>query len=154
MTVEASQRDVVFTPFMITVREVAAGRPAELRKPRLTASDPASVAVAVDEWFGLRARAEQVVAEANSMLDDATERIVLDDEAGPDELAFVIRWQGRSMRLHVREDGDDAGPLSVRVAVDRPGDGRPVKPRDLGFLEDLVVDMVATGTKPAGPRAD
>lgn len=153
MTVEASQRDVVFTPFMIAVREVAAGRPAEVRAPRLTPSDPVSVAVAVDEWFGLRARAEQVVAEANSMLDDATERILLDDEVGTGELAFVLRWQGRSTRLHVREDAD-TGPLSVRVALDRRGAGQPMKPRDLGFLEDLVVDMVATGTKTAGRRGD
>lgn len=153
MTVQESQRDVVFTAFMLTIREVAAGRPVAHPQPRLAASDPVSVAVAVDEWFGLRARAEQVVAEANAMLDDGVGRIVLDDEAGTGELAFVIAWRGRSVRLHVREDGDEGSP-SMRVAVDGPGAGPPAKPEDLGFLEELVVDMVAAGQRAAGPDAD
>lgn len=155
MSGQASQRDVVFTAFMLAVRDAAAGIPAPVRAPRLAESGPTSVAVAVDEWFGLRARAEQVVAEANAMLDTGTDRVVLDDEAGTGELAFELRWRDRSTRILVLgEHQADGTPASMRVAVDRNGAGRPVKPEDLGFLEDLVVGMVASGCERAGRRAD
>ena len=63
---ELSQRDVVFTPLMLRVRDVLDGadRSAPLRL-RLSPVHP--IAAATDEWFYLRARSEQVIAEANAM---------------------------------------------------------------------------------------
>ena len=67
--VEQSQRDVVFTPFMLRVREAVGHDVVAPTVLHMEASRPTLIAVAVDEWFGLRARAEHVISEANGMLD-------------------------------------------------------------------------------------
>ena len=57
------------------------------------------VAAAADEWFELRARAEQLVAEANAALAGRTPPLDLVDEAGTGELAFVLRHGAGSVRV-------------------------------------------------------
>ncbi|MGH8916979.1 MAG: hypothetical protein ACRD0H_01320, partial [Actinomycetes bacterium] len=84
-----SERDVVFTPFMLRVRDAVSGAAAPAAGGlRMHESPVQTVAVAVDEWFGLRARAEHQIAEANAMLDPAAPRIELHDEYGTGQLAF------------------------------------------------------------------
>jgi hypothetical protein len=137
---EGNSRDVVFTPFMLHVRE-ALTNPGTGVDLQLLPSDVVGIAVAVDEWFGLRARAEHVLSEANGMLPAEMERIALEDEYGTGQLAFVIRWRGQATRLLVHSTEPHTGQL---LTADR-GAAQPVKPADLGFLEDLVIEMVRAG---------
>jgi len=91
------------------------------------------VAAAADEWFALRARAEQLVAEANAALAGRTPPLDLVDEAGRGELAFVVRHGAGSVRVAMRR-------YRRRGWVDvdaEPG-------RDPA-IEDLINDMLTPG---------
>ncbi|MDG5486702.1 hypothetical protein [Mycolicibacterium gadium] len=136
-----NSRDVVFTPFMLHVREALTNAGTAAVDLQLLPSDVVGIAVAVDEWFGLRARAEHVLCEANGMLPAEMERIALEDEYGTGELAFVIRWRGQATRLLVHSSEPHTGQL---LTASR-GAAQPVKPADQGFLEDLVIEMVRAG---------
>jgi hypothetical protein len=57
-----SQRDVVFTPFMLRVR-AALGGADERKPPRLRSSSLRPTAQANDDWVSQRARAEQAGVE-------------------------------------------------------------------------------------------
>lgn len=141
---ELSQRDVVFTPFMLRIRDMLDGidRSAPLR---LRGSSLHPVAEATDEWFYLRARSEQVVAEANAMLHGRAAPLDLQDEYGTSELGFVLRRGARSVRISLGRTGRQAW-----VELQRPymTDARPVEPEDPAVLEDLVVELLA------GPAAE
>ena len=136
---ELSQRDVVFTPLMLRVRDVldGAGRTAPLR---LRVSPIQPIAHATDEWFYLRARSEQVVAEANAMIGDRTAHVDLQDEYGSGQLGFVLRRGPRSVRICMGQTGRQGW-----VELQRPSaaDDVPVEPEDQDVLEDLVVELVA-----------
>jgi hypothetical protein len=133
-------RDVVFTPFMLRVRTAVSGAGDEHLTLHYEVSSPTSIAVAVDEWFGLRARAEHVIAEANAMLDPGVERIALEDEYGTGRLAFVLRWNDRSYRMLVHED---PAVRRARVEVEGSAVQETLKPVDQAFLEDLAVSLVS-----------
>jgi len=141
MIVEESQRDVVFTPFMLRVR--AALDAPDVEPVRVRPSSLRAVAPTTDEWFYLRARAEQVIAEANAMLTGAP--LDLEDEFGTGQLAFVLRCADRSARLSMDQTGRQAW-----VELDRSyvSGHQPVEPADQGTLEDLVIELVA---QPRGP---
>lgn len=134
-----SERDVVFTPFMLRVRDAVSGTLAEPAELRFEPSPACTIALAVDEWFSLRARAEHVIAEANAMLDPGAERIELRDEFGTGVLAFELSWRDRWLRLLVY--GEERAH-QARVEMDRAGGAQPVKPVDLEVLEDLLIDML------------
>jgi hypothetical protein len=97
------------------------------------------VAAAADEWFALRARAEQLVAEANAALAGRTPPLDLVDEAGAGELAFVVRH----------------GAGSVRVAMGRRRRWGWVdvdaEPGDDPALEDLIIGMLTPERNSNGP---
>jgi hypothetical protein len=134
-----SQRDVVFTPFMLRIRDLLDG--ADRSVPlRLRASELHPVAEATDEWFYLRARSEQVIAEANAMLRGRAEPVDLQDEYGTGVLAFVLRRGARSARIFLGQVGRQAW-----VELERPyaKGSKPVEPEDPGVLEDLVVELLA-----------
>ena len=136
---ELSQRDVVFTPLMLRVRDVLDG--ADRSAPlRLRVSPIQPIADATDEWFYLRARSEQVLAEANAMIGDRTEQVDLDDEYGTGQLGFVLRRGGRSVRICMGQTGRQAW-----VELQRPSavDEAPVEPEDQDVLEDLVIQLLA-----------
>jgi hypothetical protein len=139
--VTVSERDVVFTPFMLRVRDTVSGTAAGAGGLRLEASPVETIAFAVDEWFGLRARAEHVIAEANAMLDEAAPRIELDDEHGTGQLAFVLRWGNRWARVLVA--AEPSPEHAARVELHQPGGAAGVKPADLSVLEDLIIDLLA-----------
>jgi hypothetical protein len=136
---ELSQRDVVFTPLMLRVRDVLDG--ADRSAPlRLRVSPIQPIADATDEWFYLRARSEQVLAEANAMIGDRTEQVDLDDEYGTGQLGFVLRRGGRAVRICMGQTGRQAW-----VELQRPSltEEAPVEPEDQDVLEDLVVELLA-----------
>jgi hypothetical protein len=135
-----SERDVVFTPFMLRVRETLNGASGECVTLHYEASRPARIAVAVDEWFSLRARAEHVIAEANAMLDPGSDRIRLEDEFGTGQLAFVLGWRERSCRVLVHQD---LAAHLARVEVQDSTRHRALKPVDQTFLEDLALSLLS-----------
>lgn len=86
------------TPFMIKVAEaVQLGSPAE--KPVTRPSRPKPIGVAADEQVAIRSLAEQLVSEANAVLESIGEEITLVDDVGEGHLAFTLGYQGR--RSHV-----------------------------------------------------
>ncbi|MDI3313832.1 MAG: hypothetical protein QJR12_05955 [Mycobacterium sp.] len=152
MTSDDSQRDVVFTPFMLRVRDALSGTSAAPGTLQFEPSGTCSIAVAVDEWMELRAYAEQMIAEANAMLDADTERITLRDEYGTGVLAFELSWRGHRFRLLVHRD-----PLghTARLEVGDDLHAQPEKPAGRKALDDVIVDMLTqarphTAVNPAG----
>jgi hypothetical protein len=136
---ELSQRDVVFTPLMLRVRNVLDG--ADRAAPlRLRVSPIQPIADATDAWFYLRARSEQVVAEANAMIGDRTVHVDLQDECGTGQLGFVLRRGPHSVRICMGQTGRQGW-----VELQRPSaaDDVPVEPEDQDVLEDLVVALLA-----------
>ena len=136
---ELSQRDVVFTPLMLRVRDVLDGadRSAPLRL-RLSPLHP--IAEATDEWFYLRARSEQVIAEANAMAVGRAAPVDLEDEFGTGQLGFVLRRGNRSVRICMGQAGREGWVELQRPSV---AGEQPVEPEDQDVLEDLVVELLA-----------
>lgn len=137
-----SQRDVVFTPLMLRVREAAAGIDVRARL-RLTASRLRSVGTATDDWVGQRARAEQVIAEANAMLTGTTEVIDLEDRIGEDLLGFTLSRLDRTAEITLRLVDRQAWLELTRSWAPVAG---PVELVDQQVLEDLVIELVLHGT--------
>jgi hypothetical protein len=136
---ELSQRDVVFTPLMLRVRDMLDG--ADRSAPlRLRVSPIHPIADATDEWFYLRARSEQVIAEANAMIGSRAAQVDLEDEYGTGQLGFVLRRGDRSARICMGQTGRQGW-----VELQRPSAGGelPVEPEDQEVLEDLVVQLLA-----------
>jgi hypothetical protein len=144
MITEISQRDVVFTPFMLRVRDAVNGNvSAGSSQMPVELSETCSIAVAVDEWVGLRTYGEHMIAEANAMLDPGSERIELLDECGAGVLAFQILWKGRGYRLFIDQSAD-----GHRGRIEAGDEDHPIseKPADLRALDDLIIDMLSRPT--------
>jgi hypothetical protein len=137
MTIQ-SQRDVVFTPFMLRVRAALDGE--KTQGVRLRPSTPQKVATATDEWFYLRCRSEQVIAEANAMIAGRGHLIDLEDEVGTGRLAFTLRCRERITRIWMGRIG-----RKWRVELDRSYAPSPqaVEPEDPETLEDLVIELMS-----------
>jgi hypothetical protein len=137
-----SQRDVVFTPFMLRVRAVLDGE--NRRMPvRLKPSAARRLARAADEWFYLRCRSEQVIAEANAMLTGRAAVLDLTDEVGTGRLAFTLSWEGRSSWVWLGETGRQ-GWIQLERSY-RPA-RQPEEPADPSALEDLVIELLEPAT--------
>lgn len=145
--IERSQRDVVFTPLMLRVREAVQGA---------ATGDAASVRVSVlhgiaeanDEWVYLRCRGEQVIAEANSMIrSPELPRFELIDEYGTGVLAFVVRYGDRSFRLWLGQADRQAWVELERSWVDT---AEPLEPTDPSVLEDLIVEILVDESRVPG----
>ena len=120
-----SQRDVVFTPLMLRCREAASS--VDVRVPlRLKPSSLRAVRHVNDDWVGQRARAEQVIAEANAMLNGRIELIGLDGTA-----KITMRFVNRQAWLELeRSYAHSAAPVELV---------------ELQVLEDLVVELIFDG---------
>ncbi len=137
----ASQRDVVFTPFMLRVRDVLDG--ADRHAPlRLRSSTLQPFARATDQWFYLRARSEQVIAEANAMLTGRAELVDIEDEVGTGTLAFVLQCGERSARISMGQAGRQGW---VELERRHAGSAQPLEPEDPDVLEDLVIELLGSG---------
>lgn len=144
-TSNASVHDVLLTPFMVRVREATTGGDASATLV-FRRSRPELIAVAVDEWFGLRIRAEQVIAEANSMLATRGDHIMLEDEYGTGSLSFTLRWRDRSVKVAVDQADLHSGQVITESATFRPNQlsgSVGVHPENEAFLEELAVSLVA-----------
>ena len=142
---EQSQRDVVFTPFMLRVRATVETELKERTVLHVEPSVPEAIAVTIFEWFELRTLAEHVLSEANAMLADDAERIQLVDEYGTDELAFTISWRDRSVRLAVHEDAGRTAHIQTTESGWTGHDrySADTKPASDQFLEDLAVALLS-----------
>lgn len=133
-----SQRDVVFTPFMLRVRAAADGE--NRRTPvRLKPAAMQRLAWAADEWFYLRCRCEQVIAEANAMLNGRTAVMDLTDEAGTGRLAFTLSWGDRSSCVWLGQTGRQGW---VQLERSYQPASQPEEPADPSALEDLVIELL------------
>ena len=133
-----SQRDVVFTPFMLRVRAAADGE--NRRTPvRLKPAAMQRLAWAADEWFYLRCRCEQVIAEANAMLNGRTAVLDLTDEAGTGLLAFTLIWGDRSSCVWLGQTGRQGW---VQLERSYQPASQPEEPADPSALEDLVIELL------------
>jgi len=137
MTTIESQRDVVFTPFMLRVRAALDGE--KTQGVRLRPSTPHKVATATDEWFYLRCRSEQVIAEANAMIAGRDDPIDLEDEVGTGRLAFTLRCRERTTQIWLGYSDH-----TWRVELDRSyaPSQEAVEPEDPETLEDLVIELL------------
>lgn len=133
-----SQRDVVFTPFMLRVRAALDGE--DRRMPvRLKPSAARRLAWAADEWFYLRCRSEQVIAEANAMLNGRAAVLDLTDEVGTGRLAFTLSWGDRSSCVWLGETGRQGW---VQLERSYQPASQPQEPVDPSALEDLVIELL------------
>jgi hypothetical protein len=125
----------VTTPFMTEVEAVLAGR----QPPPFTlpASRPQGVAHGTDAQVAARVLAEQLVSEANAVLRAGGATIDLDDEPGPDGLAFTLRHRDRQARVETRFD-DGATIATV--------DGRAVEVGNASNMAALLLALVADDT--------
>ncbi|BCB89509.1 hypothetical protein [Phytohabitans suffuscus] len=130
------------TPFMEQIAEVVRAGLAPAA-PGLRASHPRPVGVGVHEQTELRALAEQLVSEANTVLAEVHREVELVDEPGPGMLAFTLR-SGRSWaRVSTRfADGRTWGRLVTPGGG--PGERELAGPE---ALPDLVVALVANAER-------
>ncbi len=133
-----SQRDVVFTPFMLRVRAALDGENRET-PVRLQSSATQRLAWAADQWFYLRCRCEQVIAEANAMLRGRAAALDLTDEVGTGRLAFTLRWGDRSSCVWLGQAGRQ-GWVQLERSY-RPA-SQPEEPVNPAALEDLVLELL------------
>ena len=61
-----------------------------------------------DRQTAIRSLTEQLICEANSVLDAADDHLSLEDEVGGAELAFTIHYRGRGARVSTRYLGGAA----------------------------------------------
>lgn len=110
--------------------------------PRMQPSVARGVAQAVDEWFYLRCRAEQVLAEANGMLAGRADLLDLEDEYGTGRLGFTVSSRRRSVSIGLGQAGRTAWIELTRSYA--PADPQPIEPEAPDVLEDLVIELVAS----------
>ncbi len=133
-----SQRDVVFTPFMLRVRAALDGENRQM-PVRLQPSATQRLAWAADQWFYLRCRCEQVIAEANAMLRGRAAALDLTDEVGTGRLAFTLRWGDRSSCVWLGRAGRQGW---VQLERSYQPARQPEEPADPSALEDLVIELL------------
>lgn len=135
------------TPFMIRVAEllgtVEQDGDIEVPMPNTRVSQRIATGTGADRQVALRAYAEQLVSEANAVLDShratGDHMLTLFDETLPSELAFNVGYAGRAARVSTTfEDGTAYGRLV--------GDGfESDLPRELegpDALPDLLVRLL------------
>ena len=97
------------------------------------------LAWAADEWFYLRCRCEQVIAEANAMLNGRTAVMDLTDEVGTGRLAFTLSWGDRSSCVWLGQTGRQGW---VQLERSYQPASQPEEPADPSALEDLVIELL------------
>lgn len=125
------------TPFMLAVRSHLAG--AKRTGPATEASVPASVAAATDVQVIIRSLAEQLVSEANAVLDASGPQLTLVDETGPGALAFTLGYAGRTARVQTVMSGRTA---IAELVIDGEPDPRPRRLTSEEELESLLLTLI------------
>lgn len=98
------------TPFMLEIAELIGHDLDPDEMPRVATQPSAGYAVGegTDRQIAIRSLAEQLVCEANAVLDHADDHLGLEDEVGGHELAFTITYRGRGARVSTRYLGGSA----------------------------------------------
>lgn len=113
--------------------------PDELPEPATRPSIAYAVNEGTDRQIAIRSLAEQLVCEANAVLDQADDHLTLEDEVGGSELAFTVHYRGRGARVSTRYLGGAAYGQIV-------GDGlATIEPRELAgpdALPDLIMLLI------------
>ena len=122
------------TPFMSQVQALVEGTTPVIG-PELVASRPRGVAAGAHRYVGMRALAEQLVAEANAVL--GPDHLDLLDGPG---LSFVIAYQGRSVAI---DTTIDAGVATSHL------DGVTLELADAGDVAALLLRFLAHHSVPA-----
>ncbi len=140
-TAHESVHDVLLTPFMVRVREATTGGDGSATLV-FRHSRPEKIAVAVDEWFNMRIRAEHIIAEANAMLKPDGDHIVLEDEHGTGHLSFTLRWRDRFVTVGVDQEDMHSGQIVTDSPTLRPEEDDQVSPADDHFMEELAISLI------------
>lgn len=130
------------TPFMVRVAEIVGAEvdePSEPMRYRTRLSTGVPVGVGADRHVAIRSLCEQLLCEANAVLDDSDDRMGLFDEVAAGELAFSVTYRNRAVRVSTRfEDGVAYGRL-VGDGVE-PGPARElVGPEEVADLLLLLL---------------
>ncbi len=127
------------TPFMLSVQAILDGEPA----PQAATSEahPTSLPLATDAQMMVRSLAEQLVSEANAILREHGDVISLQDEVGPDELAFIIGFREHAARVQTVMAGRTA---EVRLIVDGRIEDTPRQLSGEHELQALVLSLIDT----------
>ena len=107
--------------------------------PTTRISERIATSTGADRQVAIRSLAEQLVSEANAVLDQSDDRLALIDETLPHELAFEVVYRGRAARVSTTfADGTAYGALV--------GDGFESElPQELDgpeALPDLIVRLL------------
>ena len=96
------------TIFMQNLAEALGTEPGSIEIPEvaLRPSTPTSRGTGTDRQIELRSLDEQLVCEANAVIQDREHLLSLDDECGREELAFTIQCKNHTARVSTRYDGD------------------------------------------------
>lgn len=90
------------TPFMVRVAEAVESQTSVAGKPAVRPSVPRPFGPAADEQVAIRSLAEQLVCEANAVLADDGQQMVLRDEVGDGRLAFTVSYGSRRTHISTR----------------------------------------------------
>jgi hypothetical protein len=130
---------------MLAVRDVLDGCAVPATATERSRPEPA--AAAVDVQVMIRSLAEQLVCEANAVLRETGDVIVLADECGPGALAFTLVYRGRSARVRTVVSGRYA---EARVLVGGEPDRGPRRLAGEGELRVLLLTLIQPRTAGAG----
>lgn len=73
--------------------------PERIPMPTTRISERIATGTGADRQVAIRSLAEQLVSEANAVLDQSDDRLALIDETLPHELAFEVVYRGRAARV-------------------------------------------------------
>ena len=73
--------------------------PDAIPMPTTRISERIATGTGADRQVAIRSLAEQLVSEANAVLDQSDDRLALIDETLPHELAFEVVYRGRAARV-------------------------------------------------------
>ncbi|WOP19744.1 hypothetical protein [Raineyella sp. LH-20] len=128
------------TFFMHRLAEVlGAPEPQEAPQPALRPALPLARNEGTDRQVALRSLAEQLVCEANAVIEDPDSHLSLDDELGGEDLAFTITCRDHRARVSTHYTG---GRTVGRIlSADLP-QGEPQELVGPESLPDLLVRLV------------
>ena len=113
--------------------------PETIPMPTTRISERIATGTGADRQVAIRSLAEQLVSEANAVLDQSDDRLALIDETLPSELAFEVVYRGRAARVSTTFANGTAYGLLV-------GDGFESElPQELDgpqALPDLIVRLL------------
>jgi hypothetical protein len=129
------------TAFMQRIATIVGSEtvPEVIPMPTTRISERIATGTGADRQVAIRSLAEQLVSEANAVLDQSDDRLALIDEPLPSELAFKVVYRSRAARISTTFAGGTAYGLLV-------GDGFESElPQELDgpqALPDLIVRLL------------